>query len=291
MATAQLTMLNSMAGRDFGQALAAHREWGLEWLDLRDEIYGHWVAALDVETARRAKGDIDEAGLAVYCLSTGIFFEDIEKGEPYFREKHLAMVDHVADLAKVLQPQVVRLIAAQLPSRGDDQSAMHLIEREHSWLLGVYREAIDRLADRGLRSTIENEAFRCFLTRPEDFLRFFAALDRPDSTCLTWDVQNHWATGAFPSAEVYEQLRPLIGYYHVKGGQADGGSNALAWNVALEDASWPVADLTQRVVDHGVSPVICLNPPQHGKQKPGYDYSDIVARDLAFLRANVKGVK
>ena len=30
--------------------------------------------------------------------------------------------------------------------------------------------------------------------------------------------------------------------------------------------------------------VICLNP-SHGEAKPGYDYADVVGRDVAFLRA------
>lgn len=292
MARSQLTILNSMAGEDFKESLRTHRQWGLDWLDIRDAVYGHWVKDLDVETAKLAKADIDEVGLRVFCLSTSIFFAEIEKGEEVFRKEQLSMVDSVIELSRVLSPQVVRLIAAQMPTRQPDESAMDLVERDFPWVIDVYGEAIDRITDAGFRPTIENEAFRCFLSQVDDYGRFFEALDRSDSVGLTWDVQNHWATGVFPTLEVYEQLKPLIQYYHVKGGQDDGSpQRALKWNVALEDADWPVAEITQQVVDDGVSPVICINPAQHGEQKPGYDYSNIVKRDIDYLRANVRGLE
>jgi hypothetical protein len=37
-------------------------------------------------------------------------------------------------------------------------------------------------------------------------------------------------------------------------------------------------------------PVICLNP-SHGKQKEGYDYSNIVKRDLDFIREAIPEVE
>jgi hypothetical protein len=36
--------------------------------------------------------------------------------------------------------------------------------------------------------------------------------------------------------------------------------------------------------------VICLNP-SHGAPKPGYDYTDVVKRDIDFLRKNVEGIE
>src|SRR5690606_32900633 len=77
----RLTILNSMADPDFERCLAVHRDWGLEWLDLRDGIYGNWVAKVDLPTARIAREAIDRSGLGVFCMSTSVFFEDIEKGE------------------------------------------------------------------------------------------------------------------------------------------------------------------------------------------------------------------
>jgi sugar phosphate isomerase/epimerase len=291
MQTAQLTMLNSMASEDFEESLRIHKKWGIEWLDLRDEIYGNWVATLDLETANRAKVAIDDAGMQVFCLSTSVFFADIAEGEAEFRDVHMRKLKDILEVAKVLQPRVVRVVAAQLAECERGTRSMPLIKEKYPWLADTYREALQLVHDAGFIPTIENEAFKCFLSQPEDFIEFFEWLDRPDIAHLTWDVQNQWATGVFPSLEIYETLKPLIHYYHVKGGQAVGASDRLAWNVALKEASWPVVEITQAVVNDGVSPIICLNPAQHGAQKPDYNYEDIVKSDIDYLRRSVKGIK
>lgn len=289
--TSQLTILNSMADREFTRALQLHNEWNLKWLDLRDGIYGKWVVDLDLDEARRARAEIDHHGLGVFCMSTSVFFDEIERGEDNMREKHLSKLDHLIELAKIFQPKVMRIIAAQLPSRSRDENSIDLIRKKHGWVFGLYREAVDRIVDAGLHPTIENEAFKCFMSKPEEIVEFFDLLDRRNAVGFTWDVQNQWATGVFPSLDVYNQLKPLIQYYHVKGGKTEGDSQALRWNVALEEASWPVAEITTRVVADGVSPVICINPAQHGEAIPGYDYETVVQRDVAFLRKNIPGVE
>lgn len=288
---AQLTMLNSMAAADFEESLKVHQEWGVKWLDLRDEIYGKWVKDLDVETAKKAKAAIDAAGLKVFCVSTSTFFEDIANGESVFREKHLEQLKKTIEVAKVFEPVVVRIIAAQLPERQEGENSIDLVKEKYPWIVDVYREALQLIHDAGMTPTIENEAFKCFLSQPNEFIEFFEWLDRPEIAHLTWDVQNQWATGVFPTLDVYKTLKPLIHYYHVKGGQTDGPTDKLVWNVALEDASWPVAEISQAVVDDGVSEVICLNPAQHGEPKPGYNYDGLVKRDLDFMRTAVKGIE
>ncbi len=99
----------------------------------------------------------------------------------------------------------------------------------------------------------------------------------------TWDVQNQWQMGTYPSLKVYEELKPLIAYYHLKGGRSDGGSTSLRWKSSLEDASWPIRAITAQVIADGVSPVICLNP-SHGTAEKGYDSSNAVELDLAFMQ-------
>ena len=96
--------------------------------------------------------------------------------------------------------------------------------------------------------------------------------------------------GVYPSLDVYNKLRDLIGYYHLKGGQQGDESGKLRWRSSLEDASWPVVEITKQVVADGVSPVICLNP-SHGAAKEGYDYSNITKRDLDFIRGAIPEVE
>jgi hypothetical protein len=289
MAPVQLTILNSMASSDFEEALDLHVEWGLEILDLKDGILGRGVADLTDEEAARAGAMAAERGLSVYCMSTGLFFDDVEKGEAHFRERHFSRVERVVGIARVLKPKVVRLLAARSDSRAEVGDGIDYAGREHSWLFGLYAEAIDRIAAAGFTVTIENEVHGCLLTTPAETRDLFERIDRPGKVMLTWDVQNMWQMGTFPTMAVYEELRPLIGYLHLKGGQYEEGDPArtLRWQSSLADASWPVAEITQAAMDDGVCEAVCLNP-SHGERRPGYDYDDIVPRDIEFARGAVQ---
>lgn len=288
--TSQLTVLNMMASRDFDEAVAKHRQWGLQWMDLWGDIYGcQSIAELDLAGARRAAEAIHRAGLNVYCLSTRIFNSSVEAGEEDFRAAHLSQLEADLELATALNPQMIRLIAGRVPKANPKENAVRILKTQHPWVVDVYRDAIDAVADAGFMATIENETTDCFLALPEEFVEFFDWLDRPDRVSLTWDIQNNWQMGVFPSIEMYRHLSRLIGYVHLKGGQARKGSTGLAWRSPLEDASWPVVEIANAVVADGSSPVICLNP-SHGAIKPGYDTRGEVERDLAFLRRRVPGI-
>jgi sugar phosphate isomerase/epimerase len=278
-----------MASGDFEESMVLHQEWGITWVDLRDEIYGKRVEELDLRTAQEVGKYLDHLRLEVYCLSTNVFVEDVANGETALRA-HLDTLKRVIELCEILRPRLVRLNAANFAERTTETSSIDLIKEHYPWFITVYRDAIDMVSTRGLVATIENEAFDCCLSKPREFVEFFEWLDRSDTAGLTWDVQNQWSTGVFPSIDIYDQLKPFIRYYHVKGGECEPGSNRLAWNVALEDASWPVIEITRAVVADGVSPVICLNPPQHGGQKDGYNYEGIVKRDIDFIRSSVPGL-
>lgn len=280
--TAQLTMLNSMADGEFVRSLDRQQGWGIRWVDLKDAIFGKRVTELTADEAEEAARLIAARGMAVYCLSTQIFQDDLEQGEAVFRQRHLAALERMARLVPILRPRVVRVLAAQSSRRDTFQDAVVYLRGRHPWVIGLYREASDLVTQAGSRLTIENESHNCVISRPGEALDFFSALDREGRVDLTWDVQNLWQMGAFPTLDVYRELKPLIGYYHVKGGIADE-SGRLKWRSLLADASWPVADITRAVVADGVSPVICLNP-SHGGRKPGYDDADWVRRDFEYMR-------
>ena len=293
MAHVSITMLNSMADRDFETALDRHVEWGLRHLDVKDSVFGTGVADLTGAEARRAAELIEARGLSVYCMSTQLFHGDVEVGEAAFRAAHLEPLERSIAVAEVLRPNLFRLLSARTTRRGQVDDSVHnsiaWLRDEHPWVIACYREAVERLAAAGLRVTIENECHANILATPDEVTGFFAELDCGDAVNLTWDVQNMWQMGTVPTLEVYGELRPLLAYYHLKGGQAAPGSGALHWKSSLEDASWPVREITQQVVADGVSPVICLNG-SHGKRKPGYAYAGVLDRDLAFAREIAGGV-
>lgn len=278
-----LTMLNEMAGNDFSAALQTHREWGLRTLDLKGSIFGKSLLDLTDEQAIEAARLISLQGMDVYCFSTTLFHPEVELGEEQFRRAQLAGVTRAIELASIMHPRVIRLLGAQTRLRAEEVDSIAYLRREQPWVIPLYQEAVAMIAGAGYHATIENEVGACIFSVPDEVLDFFHELSCPDTAHFTWDVQNFWQCGTFPTLSVYQQLKPLIGYYHVKGGQVGDDGNALRWNSSLEDASWPVVEITRQVVLDNVSPVICLNP-SHGECKPGYDYSDRFRRDVEFLR-------
>lgn len=285
----RITMLNSMASTDFAESLDLQKQWGVRVLDLKGDILGKALLDLTDAEAAEAKRLADERGLSVYCLSSGLFFDFVEEGEAHFRERHLARVDRLAALAGILKPSLVRLLAARTRRREELADSISYLCEAHPWLFDLYRAAIDRLAEAGFKVTIENEVHGCVLSKPEEVRGFFAELDRGDRVSFTWDVQNMWQMGTFPSLEVYDGMKDLIGYYHLKGGRSEEGGRELKWRSSLEEASWPVLEITRRAVADGV-PAICLNP-SHGEAPDGFDAQETARRDLDFVRENIEGVE
>lgn len=278
----RLTMLSDMPGRNLTESLPKLRAWGIGVLDLKGGLFGKVVLDLTDEEASRAASMLREAGVAVYCLSTQLLHADVEIGEEAFRARYAPGVERAVRLSEILRPRFVRLLAPSTTRRGELDDAIGYLADEHPWVFGVYREVGERIAAAGFEATIENEIGGCVFSRPEEIVSFFDRIGRPKGTCLTWDVQNLWQMGTFPSVEVYGALRDVTGYVHVKGGIADA-EGGLKFRSTLRDASWPVEEIVGRVVADGVSPVICLNWP-HGAPRPGRETEDIVSEDVAYMR-------
>ena len=142
---AEITILNSMAGRDFEQALDQHVSWDIEILDMKDAIFGKNIVQLTEEQAESAATLIRERGLSVYCFSTGLFHDDIESGEKKFRENYLDKLDHVIELAGIMQPDMIRLLSARTVKRAEISDSVEYIRTEHPWLIpGLRRDHRER---------------------------------------------------------------------------------------------------------------------------------------------------
>lgn len=272
-----------MVSQDFAASLDIQKSWGIQVLDLRQNIFGKNLAGLTIDEAKAAAEQIAERDMSVYCLSSGIFLNDIELGLEAFANRYDAEIEHIIQLAEVLKPKVVRLLSARSSKRDAYLDSVEHMEANHPWVIPMYREAVDRIHSAGLQVTIENEAKKCIWSKPNEIIGFFRELNRPDKVSFTFDVQNIWFEGTFPTMDVYRELRPLMGYYHLKGGQTGESGDKLVWQSALDDASWPVAELTKQVLADKATEVICLNP-SHGEVKPGYDYNNLDKRNYDYVK-------
>jgi sugar phosphate isomerase/epimerase len=260
----------------------------MDVVDLKDCIWGKSVTDLSPDDASRAADQLRWRGLGVYCLSTGIGFSDVGDGEAAWRARHEPTLDRTLGVASVLRPQVVRLLAPKWRDAPAGGAVMAAATRAHPWVGRAYGDLVDRIRTAGFGVTIENEVDRCVLRAPDDVAAFLEWVGPREGLFFTWDVQNLWQMGTFPTLETYRALKPHIGGLHVKGGRADGG-RSLAVASALEDASWPVVDIVREVVRDGAVRVICLNP-SHGVRPEGYDGWEVARRDAAFLRREIEGI-
>jgi hypothetical protein len=143
-----------MAGADFVKALDQHVAWGISVLDLQDGIFGKSVSDLTESEAKRAAALIAERGLSVYCLSTSLFRQDVECGGDEFRRCHLQPLVHTLELAQILKPRLVRLLAASTAKRADFKDSIAYVQMNYPWVIRIYREAVERIDRAGFRATI-----------------------------------------------------------------------------------------------------------------------------------------
>lgn len=90
--------------------------------------------------------------------------------------------------------------------------------------------------------------------------------------------------------DICETLLNITEYFHLKGSQSlvEGGYTHFA--SSLEDASWPVIEMTKKLIKDGKGATLCLNPVKSEK-KEGYDYEGITKRDLYYLRKDIKEIR
>ena len=277
----QITMLNNMASSNFTEALDRHVEWGIEVLDLKAGIFDKKLIDLTIDEAKKATSEISHRELKTYCFSSLLFSGALEDGKDAFRQKNLDPLDHLLEIASILQPSVIRLLVPETEKRPQLDNAVSYVQENHGWIFDLYLEAIELVNKAGFETTIESELGGCIFSTPEEVRDFFSILNT-QKVSFTWDAQNLWQMGTFPSIEVYEKLKPLIGYVHLKGGKTEGDKRELVWAAPLEEASWPVEEIVRKIVKDGVSPVLCLNG-SHGRKPPGYDFRLVAQRDLKYI--------
>lgn len=277
-----LTVLNGMAGAEPGPAMDVHLAWGLRHLDLKDRWFGKPVELWSAAEAGLVAAEAARRGLRVATLASGLGGHELEPGEARYRAA-LAPLAGLLQVARILRPARIRLVAPSLAARAAVPDAMAAIRRDHLWLMPCLREAVDAIAAAGATAVIENESAGSVLGQPDETLAFFAALRRPAARMI-WDVGNWWhfACARFPGVDDALRLRPVVGVLHLKGGRAETAGGPLRHAAQLAGTSWDVRGVVRAILDGGGCDQVCLNPP-HGAWRPDPPHS--YAADLDHLRA------
>lgn len=292
--SARLTMLTEMMGPDVERAVDALARLGIRHLDLKGGLYGRSIADVGPAERERLATLLERHGVSVWCFSSVL--GDVDVAAVPERDFRLRMERGVASLletARAIPPRMIRLLSCRFPERTAYANSNGWLRKYAPWVYAAYADAADAIAAEGIAVTVENELHGIF-SQPDEVLEFFARVDRPGKMHFTWDIQNLWQSGCFPTLEVYHALRPVLNYVHLKGGQsAPDDPLTMRHRSTLADASWPVRAIVGAILADGVSPVLCLNC-SHGS--PGEDYPlkdlwgtpDLAAeearRDVAWLR-------
>lgn len=291
---ARLTVLSDMAHQTklgpagSTPASIANRlqSWDLIDIDLKS-VLGKNIAEVSDQEAHDIADTFGAAGIATEAFSTLLFKREVESGPEGF-ETDLQILDRVLAIARIVKPKKIRLLGADLVSRNSIAHSTRYLKADAPWLLDYYGQAIARIADAGFAPVIENETNGCIFSKPSEVTAFFSEVAHAQRASFVWDVQNMWEMGTFPTIEAYRELRELIGYFHLKGGRAAPGTRVMTWRSSLEQADWPVEDITAEVLADRKSAVICLNPP-HGSVAPDDRPCSVTATDIDFLRGMFPG--
>ncbi|MCB0065633.1 MAG: sugar phosphate isomerase/epimerase [Caldilineaceae bacterium] len=288
-------MLAEMMDRDLPASVSRLAELNIRHLDLKTSVFGRAIEDLDNQHREELAALIAVSGSSVYCFSSTLGHRNVcTVDERTFRAEMEAGIANMIATAQTVRPAKVRLLSCWLGEHRHEPDQLAMVEQHVPWVIAAYRDAIDQIAEAGLAPTIENEP-HTILASPEGTIAFFERLERPSVT-YTWDVQNMWQSGSYPSLEAYYTLRPIMDYFHLKGGRStDGARGPLAFRCPLAHASWPVREILDAVLADGASPVICLNP-SHGAVLENYAFGSLDDRaammrtealhDVDYLRAN-----
>lgn len=290
----ELTVLTEMMDPDLERAVDALSALGIYWLDLKGGVFGKAIEELNEADAERLARLLERTGAAVWCFSSvlGHWCVDASDKEA-FQKRLLSGCRRLARLAKIVRPRFVRLLACSFSARLNTGNSIAWLADSTPWVFTAYRDAVELLAREGLDATIENEP-GSVLASVEEVQGFFDRIACSELVSFTWDIQNMWKSGTFPTLDVYNSLRSLIRYVHLKGGRALGDDpHVMTHRSTLDRADWPVEAIVSAVITDGVSPVLCLNcshGPMADDDELAYLWGSpqLVAeearRDIAYLR-------
>ena len=75
-----LTMLNEMMGADLEQAAHQIKALGIQYLDLKNHIFGHAaIEDLNGESRERLASLLERTGMQVYCFSSVLGYRPIDR--------------------------------------------------------------------------------------------------------------------------------------------------------------------------------------------------------------------
>lgn len=249
---------------------------GIKYFEPRN-IDGKNIADITLEEAEKLKEKMDENGIRVSSVGSPI--GKISITDDF--DKHLELLGHVIELAKVLETKYIRVFSFYIPKDEKPEKYRDEVMRR--------MKAMAELAEKGnvmLLHENEKEIYGDTAIRCADILKTV------DSPCLkaVFDPANFVQCGQKVYPDAYELLKPYILYMHIKDAEADG--HVVPAGVGIGN----VENILKSLKESGYNGFVSLEPHlgefeglsqlEHGDIMKGLEKSGMDTFTLAYEALN-----
>ncbi len=171
---------------DLAEALDTFRGWGLQWVDLRNRLFGKRLEALDAAELNRLRAMLDERGLKTACLESGLAKVHLPDADR--RRRDAADLENLVRAADALDCRLVRSFFYWQPVKAAPEEAGTLHERADRMeqALAMFEPLARRARQAGLTLAFENCGVATWEVKA-----FIDKLGGP-GLGMAWDVKNGW---------------------------------------------------------------------------------------------------
>ena len=216
-------------GVDIVEGLPIIKSWGLEYVDLRGQVFGCAAEALPPGRLPELRRLLDDHGMKVGCLQSSLAKVHLPDADR--RAAEAEKLEGIIRAADALDCRLVRAFHYWQP-KGEMKGELAVRPDELQKVLDMFRPLADRAREAGLVLAFEN----CGVT-PEEVFAVLGALDVPQ-WALAWDVCNSWACDERRSDEdaFMRRMAARSKLIHVKArGAVEGcGEELIPYDKVLE---------------------------------------------------------
>ncbi len=214
----KLSGIADEAGSSIETQINAHRELGWGYIDLRT-IDGTQCTDLPEDLFESVRRKLDEAGLQVACLASGIANWACRITDPF--ERSLETLDRALPRMEALGTSYLRVMSYPNDRLSEEDWGNEAVRR---------MQAMGRRAeDAGIVLVVENCDGWASLSA-DHYARFFERVDSP-AVKAVYDTGNPASHGHTNTWDWYRLAKPHIAFVHIKDhtGPGENGSGRHTW--------------------------------------------------------------
>lgn len=181
---------------------------GIKYFEPRN-INGKNIADITLEEAEKLKEKMDENGIEVSSIGSPI--GKISITDDF--DRHLELLGHVIELAKVLETKYIRVFSFYIPKDEKPEKYRDEVMRRMKAMAGLAKKENVMLLHENEKEIYGDIAPRC-----EDILKTVNS----SHLRAVFDPANFVQCGQKVYPDAYELLKPYIEYIHIKDAKTDG---------------------------------------------------------------------